>query len=208
MEKLKFLKSKDIQGKIYLVLSIILLLTVGYYSYTNFTKFFDMREEIAVNEKLHSALVSVDQTVADELKKVKEEGSALEQKIKNELDQVLPKTENHTALTRALEMFSNNLNRLKDPFVVSNLQYMKLETPKSGNYQVLPIKMTIHSTYSNFYKFLDFIDNSGALSDGSRLLDVQSIIINFVSPKGSQNNLSGQDEINFNISINAYIRKS
>jgi len=207
MEKLKFLKSKDVQTKIYLVLSVIVLLIMGYYSYMNFSKFFSMREQISVNEKLHSALVSTDQNVGDELKKVKEEGSALEQKIKNEIELVLPKTESHTSLTRAIEKFSNDINRVKDPFMLSNLTYSEPEIPESGNYNILPVKMTIHSTYSNFYKFLDFIDNSGALSDGSRLLDVQSIVINFVSPKGSEDNISGQDEINFNASINAYIRK-
>jgi hypothetical protein len=207
MEKLKFLKSKDIQTKIYLALTVIILLVMGYYSYTNFSKYLTMREQISVNERLHSSLVSTDQTVGDELKKIKEEGSALEQKIKNELDLVLPKTENHTSLTRAIEKFANEINRVKDPFMLSSLTYSKIKVPESGNYQILPLAMTIHCTYSNFYKFLDFVDNSGALSDGSRLIDVQSIIINFVSPKGAEGNISGQDEINFNASINAYIRK-
>ena len=37
-------------------------------------------------------------------------------------------------------------------------------------------------------------------------MDIDSITINFVKPKGAEDNTSGQDEINFNISMNAYIR--
>jgi Tfp pilus assembly protein PilO len=206
MKKITFLQSKQLQTNIYIGLCAVILVIIGYYTYTNLTKFLGMREEISINETLHGSLVDTDKRVADELQKVNQDNSALKQKIQNELELVLPVLENHTILTRALEKFETDTNRVKDPFNISNLQYLTVTKVKDANYQALPIRMTINSSYNNFFKFLEYVGNSGALSDGSRLLDIQSITINFVNPKGSPNNVSGQDEINFNVSMNAYLR--
>jgi hypothetical protein len=206
MQKQNLIQSKDFQIKLYTVLTVVLLLIIGYYSFTNVTKLLDMRSQIAVNEKLHNALLESDTTAGDELKTLKEEGQSLDQKIQDELNMVLPNTENHTTLTRALEKLETDLNRAKNPFNITNLQYLDAEVVEGADYRVLPVKATIQSTYSNFIKFLEYTENSGALSDGTRLLDIKSIIINFVSPKGTENNTSGQDEINFNVSMEAYIR--
>ena len=206
MEKIKFLQSKKFLTNLFLGLSGIIVLLMGYYTYTNLTKFFDMRSEISINEILHSSLTEADTNVQNELNTTNEENTALKKQIYDEVNLVLPGDENHTYLTRSLEKFETDFNRLKDPFNISNLQYQKAELPGEKAYRKLPLKLTIHSSYNNFFKFLEFIQNSGTLSEGTRLLDIDSITINFVKPKGAEDNTSGQDEINFNISMNAYIR--
>lgn len=192
--------------KIYGGLSIIIALFLGYYLFTNITTFLEMRGETASLKTLHSALTQTDNRLDSELEDIKEDNEELVTAVAEELDYVFPEGENHTLLTRTIESFSNDLNRTKNPFLISNLQYQEGQVSEDGDYMVLPFKMTIHSSHENFIKFLEYVENSGTLNEKSRLMDIKSIVINFVSPQGSQGNISGKDEINFNVSMNSYYR--
>lgn len=201
-------KNKGLQIKIFGGLSIILAIFLGYYLFTNITTFLDMRNEAASLKTLHSALQGTDKNLDLEMANIKEGNEELVTAVADELDYAFPEKENHTLLTRTIESFSNDLNRTKNPFLISNLQYLAAQVSKDGDYMVLPFKMTIHSSHENFIKFLEYVENSGTLSEKTRLLNIQSIVINFVSPQGSQGNTSGKDEINFNVSMTTYFRSS
>lgn len=207
MEQTAFYKTRQFQIKLYGVLTIVLLAVIGYYSYLNVTKMLDMKAQIVTHGQLHSALSETDKRIDSEFTKVKEENEQLTLKIQTERNLVYPENENHTTLTRALESFANDINRTLNPFEISNLQYLRNIDDEAG-YSILPLRLTIQSSYDNFFKFLEYVESSGTLSDQSRLLTIQSIIINFVSPQGTQGNTSGQDEINFNVTMNAFFRSN
>lgn len=208
MTQTSFYKSRQFQTRLYGGLSIVVLAVIGFYAYTNVMNMMSMRAEIATHNQLHGALVDTDNRLDQELKKVKEENIDLNQNIQSERDIVFPQYENHTTLTRSLEQFANDTHRTKNPFLISSLQYQTPMKSESEEYMILPFKITIHCSYENFFKFLEYVENSGTLSDKTRLLDIQQIIINFVSPQGTQGNISGQDEINFNVSMQAYFRSN
>lgn len=208
MAKQAFYKNRRFQIQIYGILSVILFLIIGYFSYTNIMKMLDMRATSASYEDLHSSLTVSENRVEEEYLSVREENKELAQQIQNELQFVFPKNENHTVLTRTLDQLSNDLNRSLEPFMMNNLQYMAPKDAEDDGYMVLPLKMTIHSSYNNFFAFLRYVQNSGSLRDKTRLLDMPSIVINFVSPSGTEGNISGQKEINFNVSANAYFRST
>jgi hypothetical protein len=208
MDATSFLKSKFFQLRLYAVLTVVLLAVLGFYSYTNTMKLLDIRAEIETNNNIYSTLTETDNRIANELETVKLENEDLTLTIQNQLDLVMPQGEALTSLTRILERFASDIHRLKNPFMISNLQFVKSKTNEELGYDVLPFKMTIQSSYDNFFKFMEFVENSGTLSDETRLLDIQSIVINFVTPTGAENNTSGRDEINFNVTMNAYYRSS
>jgi len=206
MKKEKSFKNKDLQLKIFGGLSLILAAFLGYHIFTNTMTFLGMREDISEIKQLHAAIQKTDERLDGELENIKTENEELIASINDELSYVFPENENHTLLTRTIESFSSDINRLKNPFIISNLNYMKAQQSKDGDYMILPTKMTIHSSHENFIKFLEYAENSGTLSDKTRLLDIKSIVINFVSPSGSKGNTSGKDEINFNVSMNSYFK--
>jgi hypothetical protein len=208
MEQTSFYKSRQFQVRLYGILCVILVSIIGFYSYTNVTKMLDMRTNISTYNQLHNSLSETDGRLDDELGTIKETNSELVQKIQSELGYVLPGTENHTDLTRTLESFANDVHRSRNPFMINSLQYQSPQKAEEGNYNILPFSLSIHSSHENFFKFLAYIDNSGTLSEKTRLLDIQKIVINFVSPQGTQGNISGADEINFNISMHAYFQST
>jgi hypothetical protein len=206
MAKQPFYKNKRFQIQVYGVLSVILLLVFGYFTYTNTMKMLDMRSQAASYENLHSSLTVTENRIEEEYLNVKDENRELSQQIRNELQLVFPKNENHTVLTRTLDQLANDLHRSLEPFMINNLQYMSPQEAEDDGFLVLPFKMTIHSSYDNFFAFLRYIQNSGSLNDQTRLIDMPSIVINFVTPAGGEGNISGTKEINFNVSANAYFR--
>lgn len=206
MDATSFLKSKFFQLRLYGVLTIILFIVAGYYTFTNVMTLLEVRAEIATNETYFDGLSKTNIRIENELSTIKADNVDLTQTIQNQLDLVLPDTEDYTSLTRSLEGFASEIHRLKNPFMINNLQFTKAKGNSNLGYEILPFKMTIQSSYDNFFKFLKFVENSGTLSDETRLVDIQSIVINFVAPTGTEGNTSGRDEINFNVSMNAYFR--
>lgn len=208
MAKKKLKQNTGLQIKIFGGVSIVLALILGFYLYTNITTYLDMREQTASLNELHNALEETDNRLDTELANNKEGNQELVTAVAEELEYVFPEGEKHTTLTRNIEAFSNDLHRKKDPFLISNLQYGDPQAAEDGDYMVLPFQMTIHSSHDNFIRFLEYVENSGTLTEKTRLLDIQSIVINFVTPKGSQGNTSGKTEINFNVAMNSYFRKA
>jgi len=208
MAKKTFYKNKRFISRLYGAICVILFVSLSYHVYTNTTKMLEMNAKSDSYSKLHPALSKTKNLSEQEYIEVKEENKELMQRIKNELELVFPNSENHTILTRNLDKLANNLHRSLEPFMISNLQYMASKEAEDNGHMVLPFKMTIHSSYKNFFAFLRYVQNSGSLSEKTRLLDMPSIVINFVSPSGAQDNISGQNEINFNVSANAYFRST
>lgn len=206
MNKNKSFKDKSVQIKIFTVLSVLLAVIIGYYIFTNTMSFIRMRGDINDFRQLHAAIQATDKRLDEEIEKIKPINEQLSTTITEELNYVFPEAENHTLLTRTIESFASEINRLKNPFLINNLQYLAPQPSKSGDYMILPFRMTIHSSHDNFIKFLEYAENSGTLSAKTRLLDIKSIVINFVTPKGSTGNTSGKDEINFNVSMNSYFK--
>ncbi len=207
MAKKKLAENTGLQMKIFGGISIILALILGFYLYTNISTYLEMKEQTTSLNNLHSALEETDNRLDTELENNKEGNQELVIAVAEELDYVFPTDEKHTNLTRNIEAFSNDLHRKKDPFLISNLQYGDPKQHEADDYMILPFQMTIHSSHDNFIRFLKYVENSGTLTEKTRLLDIQSIVINFVTPKGSQGNTSGKTEINFNVAMNSYFRK-
>ena len=208
MKKKKLAENTGLQIKIFGGISIVLALFLSFYLYTNISTYLEMREQTTLLNDLHSALEETDSRLDTEIENNKEGNQELVTAVAEELDYVFPEGEKHTTLTRNIEAFSNNLHRKKDPFLISNLKYGSPQEPEDDDYMILPLQMTIHSSHDNFIRFLKYVENSGTLNEKTRLLDIKSIVINFVTPKGSQGNTSGKTEINFNVAMNSYFRKA
>ena len=72
-----------------------------------------------------------------------------------------------------------------------------------SQYSILPLTMTIRSSSDNFRKFLQMIEHSGSFTEQIRLMDLQSIRLNF----GNDDSQNVESQIiNFTVQINAYFQ--
>lgn len=185
----------------YIFLCLILVASMGFYSYKKWQEYNLVRDGAEQNK------------VLVELKRdeVKDEGilyedsksgfDNLNEEIENRLETIFPSNDNYTALTRQIDAYEQELATKNDPFEIANIDY---QNPISNeNYSVLPMRMNIRSSADNFTKFLHLVENSGALDSDIRLMDISSIRLDF-----GEEGESASKEINFSVQINAYFQKT
>ena len=112
---------------------------------------------------------------------------------------VLPAGEQYTRITRDFDNFFEKNFTSKNKFIASSMRFGQGIASEAGSYAILPISLNIESSEENFSKFLDFINSSGKIEDGGRIMDIQSIRIS-LPEEGSGGDLS------YTVNINAYYR--
>jgi hypothetical protein len=78
-----------------------------------------------------------------------------------------------------LDGFFKKHNRANDPIIATDLQFDQPHADPNNQFLVLPFTVNIESSEANFYRFLAYIESSGTLSGNVRLMDIQSIQMNF-----------------------------
>lgn len=187
-------------AKSYMILCLVVLLSFGTYTGFKIREYITLKSGVDTNAKLITVLQTdaSSEKAAYEINRTKNEEIITE--IEKKLKSLFPETDDYTNLTRQLDKIEEDLNRINDPFEVSNIDFMNVSN--DGKYSILPIRMSIKSSGENFTKFLHFLENSGSLNDGFRLMDISSIRLSFqeASEPGEQN------MINFSVLLNAYFQ--
>ena len=185
--------------KAYAVLSVLVLLVGGFYTYKKWQEYSLIQ---AVLEKNESYIAELRDESADEKNRYesqKENFNNLNKEIQEKLAMVFPQGDNYTALTRQLDEFEQKISTKNNPFEVSNIEY---ETPVvAENYSIMPFRMNIQSSSENFRKFLHLMESSGSLKDQVRLMEVTSIRLNF-----EEDDEDTSEMISFTVQINAYFK--
>lgn len=168
----------------YSVFIFFILMVAGVYGYMQYTKLAAAQEALnkgqTLTDTLRSSSVNFEGTYTD-LKKLFDEDFKT---ISDSIQAVYPSEESYTKLTRLLDDFMQQNNKSFDPIFMSDLKFSQSRVEENSDYSILPFTLTLSTSRSNFEKFLRFVENSGALGDGSRqagirLMDIQSISLNF-----------------------------
>ncbi len=205
MDSQSFIKNRSLRRNIhaYWILIAVVLLLMGYYSTIKISELVSKSGSINEQSALASNLESTLSVEESEYKELLVSKKDLYDKLDSEIINVLPKGENYTNLTRELDAFFLALSKSNNPIFVSNLQYGGARVDESGKFSVLPITLTIESSKDNFLSFLDYIENSGNLTSKVRLMDVQSIRINF---QKEQEEGKSTESVSLNVNLNAYFQ--
>lgn len=140
-----------------------------------------------------------------ELKEVAQAHAAKQEEAAKKLASILPPDENYTELTREWDRYFEEHDRSGNPIFQSSLRFGK-GVPKgdAAGIFTLPVSMNLEATRDNFFKFLDYVQKSGTLLSGNRLMEVNSIQLNF--PEGGEVVKDLKQEINFTVDMNAYYK--
>ncbi len=205
MDSQSFIKNRSLRRNIhaYWILIAVVLLLMGYYSTIKISELVSKSSSINEQSALASNLESTLSVEESEYKELLVSKKDLYDKLDSEIINVLPKGENYTNLTRELDAFFLALSKSNNPIFVSNLQYGGARVDESGKFSVLPITLTIESSKDNFLSFLDYIESSGNLTSKVRLMDVQSIRINF---QKEQEEGKSTESVSLNVNLNAYFQ--
>lgn len=188
--------------KVYLGLSILIAFAVGVYTVERFLEFMDKRKITANFETMTTDLERTKMQEEAEFKDAAGKFQETKNAVILQLADIFPTQEDYTELTRVFDNFFVENNTFTNPIFASDLKFGASKLDDTKQYNILPFSMTITASEENFFKFLEFVQNSGALTGKIRLMDVQSIKINF------RDEGKTVKEINFNVNMNAYFQKS
>lgn len=194
-----FLKSSTI----YFVFSLLLVSTTVVYGIFQFRIFRAESAAIIDNENRIVELGDIMSQEKDHFKKVGEMHAERQRDFEKKIESILPTDENYIDLTRLLDNYFAEQDTASNPIVVSSLRFGKgAPLAYAPGIYALPISMNIEATRDNFFKFLEFVKNSGSLDTGVRLMHVTSIQLNF--PEGGEVVKDLKQKINFTVEMNAY----
>lgn len=199
-------RRQKIYIRIYAALCVIVLLSMGFYSYQKFQQYSISKEAVAKNHELVNVLRDQSTEEKSLFDSEKKDSDKLNKEINEKIKYIFPTSDQYIVLTHQLDAFEDELATLNSPFEVSSIDYQTTDT--NENYSILPFRMNIRSSPENFTKFLHMVENSGSLNDQIRLMDVSSITLNFEeSGRESEMELQKSEIINFTVQINAYFQK-
>lgn len=206
MESANYITNRNLRRNLraYWVLVFVVLAAMSYYSYFKFVELYTKTEAVNEYTSILSDLKGTLDTEKEEYETLRDDKKDMYLAMHNDVNAVLPVNEEYTELTRELDaFFVDELSTKSNPIFVSNLNYAQPKLDESGEYSFLPVTLTITCTKENFFKFLDYIENSGSLTDKGRLMDIQSIQVNL--KEGATAAQKGQ--VSLNVTLHAYFQK-
>ncbi|MBD3269930.1 type 4a pilus biogenesis protein PilO [Candidatus Peregrinibacteria bacterium] len=199
----KILKRKTMT---FVVLTVLTLGIGGYFGFTQVTEYIETASALDNAEnRLEEMRIEESQTENDFIE-TKNEFNELNTGISEQLQAILPPNEDYTNLVRSLDDFFLNLRGGSDSIFLSDIRFEQPNFPDNAEYAVLPVTMTVSGTEANFDRFLEFIESTGDLNSNNRLMDIQSISINFDRNRNSEE--ATPENISVSLRVNAYFQQT
>jgi len=207
MLKTVTIPKKNYKRKIqtYVAMTVFLLAIAGVYGFFQFRELMAVKSALASGQQELADLQNNEKQIAADYASLKESYNEDYRSIRESINAVLPIEESYTELTKQLDDFMYENNSTQNPIFMSDLKFSKPRTDIEADYAILPFSLTLSTTRDNFEKFIKHVENSGSLEDGTRLMDITSISINF--PVNQDELSSGTPSMSVSISMNAYFQK-
>lgn len=181
--------------------SAVILIVTAVYGVRYFGELSQKKSEIENAQNKIAELGEQKEKAHAEYLSALDRSKATQSEIKKRLEAIMPYSEAFTDLTRALDNFFEKNYKPNEVFIVGSLNFGKPTMPEGDTgYAILPFSMNIESSLENFNKFLEFVAKSGTLESMTRLMDIESIRLNF----GGEN----KEKITFSVNMNAYFQNA
>lgn len=195
----------------FFALAAVVLIGAGVYGYMQYTKLTEVQSAIASEGALLGKMQAAEKQIQAEYVNIKSAYDSDFSSVRESIEQVFPAEEKYTELTRLLDDFViESNNSTLNPIFMSNLSFSQPMYDNEKGYAVLAFTLTLETTRENFEKFLQFIENSGSLENGIRLMEVESISLNLpttdASPFDTGDVVAKIPTMSVNLSLNAYFQ--
>lgn len=203
--KLEIKKRNTQKGAVYLIVALAVLIPYSiFFLYPQTAGFLSFSQAMGNYDK---QIKDTEVTVKDLEKTRDTHKAAYDQENKAEteiINKVLPVTIEKLEVVRLMEDFATHLNTTYPPFEFTSISFNDPE--KKDGYTVLPFQTAIHSSQTNFDRFLGLINLSGDYKpeskDHIRLMEISNITLTY---RGLDK--EGVDQgVDFDVELFAYSR--
>lgn len=200
-------KRKTNMKSSYVFLSIAVVLLVGYsitflYPQLNFY----LKASVQI-EEVNEEIRNYDNVILPSLGSTNElHKSAYNiefKEVEDALEAVFPENIDKLGIVTRLENFATSIHAKNPPFEFNSMSFGNSE--EKNGYTVLPISTSIHSSRTNFDRFIQLVNLSGNLESDIliRLMEISNISIRYRGVDAK----TGEDKgVDFTVKLNAYSR--
>jgi hypothetical protein len=205
---MKVLTKKKINQTIgYFLVAIVLTLAIGgYYGFNG------LMEYQASNANLSEGLATLDDLrvksdlASSNYRNLRNDLELQNSTVNQAIEKILPANENFTALARELDSYFLRNTTLANPIFLSDLRFSAPNINPEADYAILPFAMSLNGTEAALNNFLKYVENSGDLTNQTRLLGIDTMNITFgeVAEEGPS---IGNRNVNVSLQMNAYFQQ-
>lgn len=210
MKKVAPRKNYTKSTRTFIFMTVVVLIISVVYGYIQYQELSMVNLAIANGQTQLRDLQTAEKQISATYATIKEVYENNFDTIRTSIEQIYPSEELYTELTRTLDKYVllNNQTTL-NPIFMSDLRFSSPRIDKESDYAILPFTLTLSTSRDNFDKFLAYIESSGSLEDGVRLMDIRSISLNLPSGEVSTFGSDIESDIplmNVSMSLNAYFQ--
>lgn len=197
-------------AKILIFLAVLVFVIGGYFGWLRYQTYNTLKEQTKIGEEA-AKRDSATKTDWEGIYGKAKADFVTATKIKNQkMAAIFPAKAQITELTRVLDQFFADNNFANNPLLLSSLSFGNVENTE--NHNKIAFTISAQGSENNFFRFLDFIGNSGNFGKAYRLMAIDSINISFPQQEETEKSEEEKanplpEEIGFSIQGAAYFQK-
>lgn len=158
---------------------------------------------VSENQKEIENVSEIFTKTKDEFQAFADKQAKRQKDFQKKIGSILPLDENYTDLAKQLDDYFATADKPGNPMFQGTLNFQKGQVVKDATgISVLPFSMGLEGTRDNLFKFLTFVQDSGSLENGIRLMEIKNIDLSF--SEGGEQTDNPKEPIKFNVNMNAY----
>ena len=190
-------------SNIYFLLALIIFAGSTFYGITNWNLLQASAAAVQENQKEIENISGLFTKTKDEFQIFADEQAKRQKDFQKKIGSILPLDENYTDLAKQLDDYFATADKPGNPMFQGSLNFQKGQVVKDATgISVLPFSMGLEGTRDNLFKFLKFVQDSGSLESGIRLMEIKNIDLSF--SEGGEQTDNPKEPIKFNVNMNAY----
>lgn len=174
-----------------------LLLFTTWYGYSKVGELSLVKADLTEADSILFFLEGESAEVMDEFQSAQKSFQEMVLSNEEKIALVLPEEESLTDLTRLFDDFALKNHYKSNPFFISQLTYGAVEDHLEGGYRELPITMALEISENNLFKFLQFVETSGSVEEGDRLIALEAIALQL---------RENEDVLRVQLSLSAFLK--
>lgn len=190
-------------SNIYILFALVIFAGSTFYGITNWNLLQASAAAVQENQKEIENISGLFTKTKDEFQVFADEQAKRQKDFQKKIGSILPLDENYTDLAKQLDDYFATADKPGNPMFQGSLNFQKGQVVKDATgISVLSFSMGLEGTRDNLFKFLKFVQDSGSLESGIRLMEIKNIDLSF--SEGGEQTDNPKEPIKFNVNMNAY----
>lgn len=196
------------RGNFWLALALLVLGGAGYMSYQWWMTIEDMKVAIKENARIETNLSATLDAVTAAYQNEKAVADEKTDAAELALASIFPSGSEETTLTRMFDTYVSKHDYANSPLFMSSLSLGSPVTDDESGAAYVPVSLQLEGSRDNFFGFLNYVENSGALDGQVRLMDIAEVSVQVADNSDAETETDDAVQmVSFSVSVRAYFQQ-